>query len=309
MARRGTIDAMDLRRYDLNLLVVLDALLDEANVTRAGKRLNLTQSATSAALERLRHQFRDPLLVRSGSRMEPTALAARLRAPLKEALHAVAGAIAAPARFDPRTSALHVRLGLSDYVGLLHLPRLYRRLARAAPGISLEVIPKFKDDAIARLESGEIDLATTVDPPSRPDLFRAELLREDFACVLRRGHPLLAGKLSLSRLLEYPHVVVTAHGESAAITDQALAMRGRRRRIAVTVPVFSSAFAMLRENDLVAILPRRIASLQAASFGLVLRDPPLAIPGYTLSLVWHLRTDNDAGHRWLREQILAVVAD
>lgn len=297
---------MDLRRYDLNLLVTLDALLDEESVTGAARRLSLSQSSVSAALERLREVFDDPLLVRVGNRMDPTPFAARVQGPLKTALASVSLALALPQKFDPARARLHVRLGISDYVGLIILPDLVSMLAREAPGISLEVLPKTAQEGLSRLVAGDVDLATAVDPPEGRELYNAPLVDEGFVCVMRRGHPLSRGRLTVKRLLDFPHVVVTAHGASAGIVDRALATRGLRRRVPVSVPVFASAFALLSASDLAAILPERVSRAQAARFGLVLRKPPLAVPGYTLSMAWHQRTAHDAAHRWLRDRILAI---
>ena len=297
---------MDLRRYDLNLLVTLEALLDEGSVTRAAARLNLSQSAVSAALDRLRKLFADPLLVRAGNRMEPTPFAKRLQGPIKTALASVSLALALPQKFDPAKAKLHARWGLSDYVGLIMLPEFYGLLAREAPGITLEVIPRPPDEAITRLVAGEVDLATAVDPPEGRDLFNAPLVEESFVCVMRTEHPLAGGRLTLARLLDFPHVLVTAHGASAGLVDRAIASRGLRRRTPVAVPLFATAFAMLAANDLLAILPERIAREQAGRFGLVLRKPPLPLPGYTLRVVWHQRTAHDAAHRWLRERLFTV---
>jgi DNA-binding transcriptional LysR family regulator len=297
---------MDLRRYDLNLLVTLEALLDEGSVTRAARRLNLSQSAVSAALDRLRTLFSDPLLVRVGNRMQATPFAKRLQGPIKTALSSVSLALALPQKFDPARAKLHVRMGLSDYAGLTILPGLYGILSREAPGISVEVVPKPSDETLMRLVAGDVDIATAVNPPEGRDLYNAPLVDETFACVMRPGHPLARGRFTLQQLVDYPHVVVTAHGASAGNVDKALAARGLKRSIPVAVPVFASAFALLAENDLLAILPERFSRAQAGRFGLVLRKPPLEVPGYTLSIMWHQRTAHDAAHRWLREQLATV---
>ncbi len=297
---------MDLRRYDLNLLVTLEALLEEESVTGAARRLSLSQSAVSAALDRLRSLFADPLLVRVGNRMEPTPFAKRLQGPIKTALASVSLALALPQKFDPARAKATVRVGASDYFGLLMLPSLYELLAREAPGIGVEVVPRPADGSLSRLIAGEVDLAVAVDPPEGRDLFNAPLVDERFVCVMRRDHPLARARLTVARLLDFPHVVVTAHGQSAALVDRALVVAGRRRQSPVSVPVFASAFALLAENDLLALLPERISRAQAGRFGLVLRKPPIDLPGYTLSIAWHQRTAHDAAHRWVREQLLAI---
>jgi DNA-binding transcriptional LysR family regulator len=297
---------MDLRRYDLNLLVTLEALLEEESVTDAARRLNLSQSAVSAALDRLRTVFGDPLLVRVGNRMEVTPFARRLQGPIKTALASVSLALALPQKFDPARAKATVRIGASDYFGLLMLPALYGLLAREAPGIFLEILARPVGGSISRLIAGEVDLALAVDPPEGRDLFNAPLVDEQFVCVMRRDHPLARGRLTPTRLADYPHVVVTAHGESATLVDRAMAAAGHRRQSPVRVPVFATAFALLADNDLVALLPERISRAQAPRFGLVVKKPPIELPGYTLSIAWHQRTAHDSVHRWVREQVLAV---
>ena len=297
---------MDLRRYDLNLLVTLEALLEEESVTGAARRLSLSQSAVSAALDRLRSLFADPLLVRVGNRMEPTPFAKRLQGPIKTALASVSLALALPQKFDPARAKATVRVGASDYFGLLMLPSLYELLAREAPGIGVEGVPRPADGSLSRLIAGEVDLAVAVDPPEGRDLFNAPLVDERFVCVMRRDHPLARARLTVARLLDFPHVVVTAHGQSAALVDRALVVAGPRRQRPVRVPVFATPFALLAVNDLLALLPERISRAQAGRFGLVLRKPPIDLPGYTLSIAWHQRTAHDAAHRWVREQLLAI---
>lgn len=297
---------MDLRRYDLNLLVVLEVLLDEGSVTAAARRLNLSQSAVSAALERLRAMFSDPLLVRVGNRMQATPLARQLQGPLKTALASVSLALALPQRFEPARARLNVRLGITDYVGLLILPKVYAGLAREAPGITLEVLPRPVEDSVARIISGEIDLAPVVDPPEGRDLFNAPLMDESFVCAMRAGHPLARGRLSVARFLEFPQLALTAHVGAAKLVERAFAERGLRRRVPVSVAGFATSFSLLAESDLVAVVPGRIARQQAARFGLAIRPTPVPIPRYTLSVVWHLRTAHDPAHLWFRERLFAA---
>jgi len=299
---------MDLRRHDLNLLVALEALLDEASVTRAAARLNLSQSAVSATLDRLRHTFNDPILVRTGNRMELTSLARRLQGPLKAALASVQATLEVPREFDPAKTPFHARLALSDYGGLLILPALHRLLRRQAPDFTIEVLPKYKDDVLARLPTGDIDLATTAEAPQRTGLFSTPLVNERFVVAVRRGHPLTKRALTIARMLEHPHVTVTAHGTTDAIVGRAFSAHGHERRVVVTVPVFSSAIALAAEADLVSIVPERIASWLEKRFDLALFEPPLDIPGYTLHLCWHLRTQHDPAHQYLRDRVVEAAA-
>ena len=297
---------MDLRRHDLNLLVVLEVLLDECSVTAAARRLSLSQSAVSAALDRLRAMFSDPLLVRVGNRMQPTPLARNLQGPIKTALASVNLALSLPQRFDPAKARLTIRLGITDYVGLVILPKVYAVLSREAPGITLEVLPRPVEDSVARIVSGEIDIAPIVDPPEGRDLYNEPLLEESFVCAMRAGHPLARGRLTVARQLEYPQLAVTAHVGAAKLVERAFAERGLRRRVPVSVAGFATSFSLLADSDLVAIVPGRIARQQAPRFGLAIRPTPLPIPPYTLSLLWHQRTAHDATHRWFREQLFAA---
>ncbi|MBK8324427.1 MAG: LysR family transcriptional regulator [Betaproteobacteria bacterium] len=295
---------MDLRRHDLNLLVALEALLDEASVTRAAARLNLSQSAVSATLDRLRHTFNDPILVRAGNRMELTTLARRLQGPLKAALASIQATLDVPREFDPAKSPFHARLALSDYGGLLILPALHRLLRKDAPGFTIEVLPKNKDDILTRLATGDVDLSTAAEAPKRSGLFSMPLVNERFVVAVRRGHPLAERKLTIARMLEFPHVTVTAHGTTDAIVGRAFKAHGHERCVMVTVPVFSSAIALASESELVSIVPERIATWLEKRFDLALLEPPLDIPGYTLHLCWHLRTEHDPAHQYLRQRVL-----
>lgn len=299
---------MDLRRYDLNLLVVLDALLDEANVTRAGERVHLSQSATSAALDRLRYTFEDPLLVKVKGRMELTAFAKQLRAPLKRALHAVSTTFEPPAQFKAATSQINFRVGMTDYLGYIALTDLHRQLAGEAPHTSLSITPVLKDAALDLLESDHLDIVVVVEPDPRPNIHRKALLRERFACVMREGHRLARGPLTLARLCEPSHLRIQTHGNARGLVGDALAKAGAQPHVAVTVPHFGVALALLKDTDLVAIMPRRIAESQAANLGLVVRDPPLRIPAYTMEACWHLRTHKDPAHLWFRKILAGVTA-
>lgn len=300
---------MNLRKYDLNLLVVLDALLDEGNVTRAGRRIHLSQSATSAALERLRIMFGDPLLVRVDGKMELTLFARELRAPLKHLLVSISDTVKRPGAFDPASATQSFRIGMTDYLGLLLLPALQRQIASLAPQVRLDVIPVSQDRLIAMIERDEVDVAAAVSPQQRPHVMHKTLLHETFSFVCCREHPAAGAAPAVETLLRYPHVNVVAHGEAASNVDQALSRLGMVRNVRLSVPYFAVAFALLKQGDLVAILPSRLAQSQAAAFGLSVCELPFDVPGYDLELSWHLRTDNHPAHGWLRQLILQAAID
>lgn len=302
------LKSADLRRYDLNLLVVLDALLDEVNVTRAGERVHLSQSATSAALERLRMTFNDPLLVRVKGRMQLTAFARQLKSPLKRALLAVSTTFQPPPEFKPATATTRFRIGMTDYLGYLALPRLHALMAQEAPRCSIAVTAVFKDAALDQLENDELDLVIIVEPEKRPNLHTRPALKERFACVMRSGHRLARGSLSTEALLSASHVRVQTHGNARSLVDDAMRKAGTPPHVAITVPHFGVALALLKESDLVAIMPRRIAESQAGPLGLAVRDLPFRMPGYAMETCWHLRAHKDPGQMWFRKQINDVLS-
>lgn len=298
----------DLRRYDLNLLVVLDALLDEVNVTRAGERVHLSQSATSAALERLRTTFNDPLLVRVKGRMQLTAYARQLKSPLKRALLAVSTTFQPPAEFKPATATTVFRVGMTDYLGYLALPRMHRILSAEAPRCSIAVTAVLKDAALDQLEDDDLDLVIVVDPPRRPNLHTRPALKERFACVMRAGHRLSRATMTTAAMQSVPHVRIQTHGSARSLVDDALGRVGSPPHVAVTVPHFGVAMALLKDSELVAIMPRRIAESQASTLGLIVRDLPFRMPGYGMETCWHLRTHKDPAHMWFRKQLADVMA-
>ncbi|MFT8243904.1 LysR substrate-binding domain-containing protein [Roseomonas sp. BN140053] len=280
----------DMRGIDLNLLVVLGALLEEVHVTRAARRLGLSQPATSNALDRLRHLFDDPLLRRAGGRLQLTPKAEALRQPLAAALGAVRGVLELPAP-SVATARQVVRLLLADAPAAVLLAELQARLAATAPGVTPALLPwAGAADALARLLRGEVDLVASVLPALEPPLRGRPLLEERYLVAMRDGHPAADG-FDLERWLRFPHVVVSGHGATETPLDAVLAARGLSRRVAVVVPSFLLVPPLLTRSDLLATLPSRCIP---AGAGLALRPPPLPVEGFRLDLAWHERGAGDA---------------
>lgn len=303
---------MHLGSLDLNLLRVLDALLDARNVTAAGGRIGLSQSATSHALARLREYFDDPLLVRgSKGTMVLTPRAEALLPRLKAAFAALEEAVAAEPTFDPLRSTRAFRIATSDYVELVLLPPLLSRLRAEAPSMTLQTIP-LERDATHALASGDIDLA--IGPvgaaleSARNDVYRQTLFDERFVCVLRRDHPAARRKLTLDRYAALHHVLVSPTGRPGSIVDDALARLDRRRHVAVTVPHFLVVPHLLRASDLIVTLAERVARTFAPLFELSIKAPPLELPGFTVSLLWHEREHRDPAALFLRTLVREVAA-
>jgi DNA-binding transcriptional LysR family regulator len=292
---------MNLRALDLNLLVVLDALLSERHVTRAGKRLALSQPATSNALDRLRRMFDDPLLERTPLGLELTPRARALRDPLAELLRGVS-TLVEPSVIDLSSIERRVRLSVVDYGVSAFVGPLLQAIARRAPGIELVCLPwSGAEDAHAALEAGNLDLAISVLAPA--NLRFRPILHETYVVAMRENHP--AAKLTLARWLAHPHLVVSGRGSPIGPLDTVLAERGQRRRVSVVVPHFLVVPSLLLQSDLIALIPERLARL---SSGLIWAKPPLPVPGFDVALVWHARSDDDAAIGFVRDELARIAA-
>jgi DNA-binding transcriptional LysR family regulator len=302
------IRPVNLAGIDLNLVKVLHALLEERGVTAAGRRVGLSQPATSNALRRLRDLLGDELLVRGAAGLELTAYARELQAPVREAVEALGRAFRPPARFEPGTARLTCRLAASDLSALAVLPTLRRILALEAPGIDLIVRAGEWAQMLAWLDEDAVDLAIGVfrDPP--PQLDGEDLFTERYVLVLRAGHPLLEGELTAARLAAHPAVLVSPRGEAHGIGDEAMARLGLERRVAVTVAHFLLAAFLVRDGELTLFFPERLARLVAPPLGLVVLPPPLDLPSFTSRMLWSRRHDRDPPSLWLRDAVRRAVA-
>lgn len=297
---------MDLSRFDLNLLLVFEAVLTEGHVTHAGRRLNLSQSATSSALRRLREALQDDLFIRTADGMVPTPRALELAEPLRRALRDVRSALDGGA-FDPSTAERAFTISASDYDVALHVPRLAQLLSREAPGIDLRVLPHINVDAVAQVDTAQVDAALGWFPRAPQRLHKRLLLEESFVCVMRRGHPLAANLLTLDGFASAAHLLVTLVGDTTGIIDDLLAERGLERRVAMTIPHFAAAPSVLAHSDLIAALPKRLIDRFAEQHGLVARVLPFESYRTRHEMLWHPRVDKHPAHQWLRETITNVV--
>jgi DNA-binding transcriptional LysR family regulator len=295
---------MNLRSIDLNLLVILDALLDEAHVSRAAERLGLTQPAVSAALQRCRGLFADELLARGRGTMRRTERAEALRAPLKTLLAGITRLV------DPPPTPLAdlcqtLRIVMADYPAVQLMPPLMEHLGRTAPGIDLVLQPwQGADAARAGLVAGTSDLALSVFPPAEDELQRRELLNEHYVVAMRPDHP-AARDFDLEAWLAHPHVLVSGRGDTRGPLDAVLAGHGLRRRIGVVVPTFQMVPDLLARSDLIAMLPSRCVP---AAAGLTTFAPPVPVPGFPMHVAWHRRRDGDAGLRYVARLLADILS-
>ncbi|MFW3896313.1 LysR family transcriptional regulator [Pseudomonas bharatica] len=290
----------DLRRIDLNLLLTLHALLAEQHVSRAALRLHRSQPAVSHALAQLRDIFADPLLVRRGGRLQPTARALELAQPLREALQQLDALLSSPG-FDPLRARRSFRLAMSDYGARVVLPRLVRALRVEAPEVDLVVTQGSREAMLSQLFDGEIDLALGVFPTLAAPLRAQTLFEESFACLADRDTLPARGGLTLAQWLARPHVLVAMRPGTDNEIDLALAALGEQRRVALAMPHWIAATEVLAGTDLVLTVARR--NLLRPPRGLRCFAPPLPIRAFGFQQAWHERREGDAAHRWLRAQV------
>ena len=293
---------MNLNSLDLNLLVALDALLREANVSRAAMRIGLSQPATSHALQRLRDLLGDPLLVRAGARMELTPRALALRSPLAQTLDQVRG-LFVPDEFDAARSDRHFRLMMPDLAVELLMPPLMEKITQAAPNVTIDVVP-WRGPAIFSAEFARtIDLVISIGDAFK-GFHRQRLYTDSDALAVRRGHPAAAKLKKREVFLAARHVAVVIRGQNEDLIDSWLRAKGVDRRIALVVPGYIEALHVTARTDLVAFVPRRLIAALAKQLSLVTVTPPFD-PGIDEQHMFYpTRAQMDPGSIWLRTLML-----
>lgn len=298
---------INLNRLDLNLLLTLDVLLREHNVTRAAQRLNLSQPSVSVQLARLREIFDDPLLLPGPRGMQPTVRADELREPLRQALEALERAVSPVNAFDPARASVTWRIAATDYTESAVLLPLLTTLRRDAPASRLAVFELNPGQIKRQAEQGDIDLFFHLRDGAPASLHQRLLFTERYVLAGRLDHPALKRRPSLKQFCQLEHVIVSPEGGGfQAATDEALAARGLKRNVVLSVPHFLFMLDVLARTDLVAVLPERLV---ANTGTLQVVDPPLDLPGFDMLMLWHERLHRDPGHKWLRQQVLAALGN
>jgi DNA-binding transcriptional LysR family regulator len=316
---------LNISGVDLNLLVAFDALMEHRNVTRAARAIGLSQPAMSNALSRLRDLFADQLLVRSGPGMSPTPRALEAHGAVRDALAAIGGVLGKVENFDPARDTRRFRVAFAEDAAFYLLPTLSARIA-ATPGIDLDVLSTAHVAGVELVLNGAAEASVGLIPKSPPKELRFQtVFRERLVAVAREGHPAFkkdkvhpalktgpagskAGypyKVSLKDFLAYPHVAVRPSVDALSRVDMALAKVGKRRRVALLAPHFMVAPYLIPGTDIIACLAERLARRIAPEIGLVIAEPPVPIPAHDACLAWHRRFDQDRGHMWLRDTIIA----
>lgn len=297
------IEHEELCQVDLNLLVVLDALLQESSVTRAARRVGLSQSAVSHSLKRLRVLLGDPLLLRTSRGMVPTPRAQQLLAPVHQAVGQVQGVLAPRKPFDPVLSSHSFTLSMQDTGQAGLLPELMRRVHRKAPGVRLQVHPGIGGFQADELACGTIDVALAIDP-ALPQGFHSEPVFDiTYVSIMRTDHPKLNGPLTPEVFSQLRHVAVLRDGLVDPDLERVFAAHSLDLHLALVLPSLLPVPWVIAQSDLVATVPETLLNLLPTDFPIVRHPPPLPLEATSVFLVWHERTHYDPAHQWLREVI------
>lgn len=298
---------MNWNAFDLNLLVVFEAIMQERNLTRAGRRLGMSQPTVSHALARLRHMLRDELFVRTPEGMRPTPRAERMLEPVRAALRELQVTLEAD-EFDPSTSSHEFTIAANNYAARAVIPALTHQVTKLAPSVVLDVRPIGLLDVLDQLDNGTVELALSALVEGGDRFKCVGLLEDEYAVLLSSDHPdAVAPKLSIERFSALPHISITSSGDDAHFIDDALAERGLARFVSMKVPLHSLV-SVLVGSPALAVLPRRVAADLAAYCPLTIRALPFSSPRVTLTMIWHRRLDNHSAHRWLRSTLRSAIA-
>nr|WP_219116031.1 LysR family transcriptional regulator [Janthinobacterium sp. UMAB-56] len=295
---------MDLHKLDLNLLLTLNALLIERNVTRAAARLHLSQPSVSVQLGKLRAAFDDPLLLPGPRGMLPTARALALLAPLQAVLAQLEQVLQPESAFDPGTAEVRWNLAAADATEYAILLPMLPALRAQAPLSRMAVFEAVPARMAQDLESGQVDLGFLAQEEAPAGLRHRTLFTEHYVLAARHDHPLLQSPPDLDQFCALEFIVVSPNGGGfRSNVDTAIEQRGRARKVVLSVPHFLIVPHLLAASDMVALMPSRL--LKNALGALRTWEPPIRLPDYEMAMVWHERMHLDPAHRWLRERIMA----
>jgi DNA-binding transcriptional LysR family regulator len=304
------------RTLDLNLLRVFDQVMSERNLTRAARNLSMTQPAVSNALARLREAVGDQLVTRSGYGVEPTPRAVALWPAVADALRQLESSFA-PGEFVASEARQTFVLAMADATAASLMPGLVKIIERDAPGVSMRVLPLLTRDPRRLLDEGQIDLAVGFFPAVLADLTaqaqsggmaafaHQRLYSGEYVCVMRTGHPLRKGAMTLDRYCAARHLLVSFSGRPFGFVDEALASRGRQRRVVLTVNQFFTAGRVVSASDLLTVLPRHFVKVTGMASDLTLRELPFDVSPVHVDALWHRRQER-SDHAWLRQAVAAA---
>jgi DNA-binding transcriptional LysR family regulator len=309
------MNSPNFRTLDLNLLRVFDEVMAERSLTRAARNLSLTQPAVSNALRRLRDTLGDELVQRSGQGMAPTPRALAIWPAVREALQQLQASLI-PNEFVAAQANATFVLAMADATAAELIPGLVETLEHEAPGVSMRVVPLTTRDPRRLLDEESCDLAVGYFPALLADLtaraqsgealpfFYQRLYHGEYVCVMRKGHPLASGPLTLQRFCDARHMLVSFSGRAFGFIDEALATLGKKRHVVLTVNQFFTAGRVVANSNLLTVLPRHFVRVTGIAEQLELRPLPFAVSPVHVDAVWHRRSQQSSAHLWLRETLV-----
>lgn len=297
---------MNLRDIDLNLLVVFNELLNTGRVQATAERMGLTQSAVSNALARLRATLGDELFIRTPSGMQPTAYAQELAEPVAYALGAIRGALNQSHTFEPCHSRKKFTVAMTDIGEIYFLPGLMDYLAKSAPDITVNAVRNVPVDLAKEMEAGRIDLALGHLPHLQTGFLQRRLFAQTYVCLFRKTSRLNKDAFSLDDFVSAEHIGISAEGTGHAMIDELFAKMGIDRKIRLYVPHFVAVGHILANTDMVATVPKALASRLAEPFNLVWTAHPVKLPEISVGMFWHAKMHKSAENRWFRDLVFAL---
>lgn len=300
---------MNLSRVDLNLFVVFEAIFTSGGITAAASKLNLSQSAVSHALARLRSLFDDPLFERNSKGMVPTVRARTLIVDVRTALQSMEGTLQRSAAFDPATAQRCFSLAIGDPLDSLLLPALMERIEQSAPRLEIATGYSNRQRIENALREGSLDAAVDVLMPMPADILHEPVYADPLVVLARRDHPLVQGTLDFDTYLTLEHIQVSSRRLGSGMADMALRRLGRQRHIRVRCQHYAAACRIVSRTDLVATMPLHFASTFNASLKNQLLAPPFEVQACEWFLYTEKNAGNDGGRQWFRQRVLDAIAD
>ncbi len=294
---------MNLSKVDLNLFIVFDAIYTEANLTRAGQIVGITQPAVSNALARLRETFNDPLFVRTAQGMVPTPMAQNIIGPVRNALSLLRVSVQESRIFNPLQANKTFRISMTDLTEAVILPPMFQRLRRLAPAVVIESFLCKRRETTKELAAGRLDFAVDAPLNTDPQVRHVKLMEDQYVCALRKGHPLTKDKISLDDYLALTHIHISSRRNGLGYVDLALGKMGLQRKIALRSQHYLMASQVLQQTDMVMTVPERFARRHDLNYVAL---PVNDVPPVETHLYWHESTDQDPANRWMREQMIEL---
>lgn len=292
---------MSFSKVDLNLFIVFDAIYTEANLTRAGQIVGITQPAVSNALARLRDTFNDPLFIRTAQGMVPTPMAQNIIGSVRHALQLLRTSVQESRTFNPAEASKTYRISMPDIIEQMLFPPLFQRLSKQSPFIRMESLLSKRRETTRDLATGHLDFALDAPLNTDPQVRHTKILEDRYVCALRPGHPLAADSITLEQYLSLPHIHISSRRNGLGHIDLALGKQGLQRNIVLRSQHYLMATSVLRDTDMSITVPEYFARRHKLHY---MPLPVSDIPRLETHLYWHESTEQDPANRWMREQII-----